>query len=69
MKDAIERYRVVNTSIVSLIKALLNHCTFQEHALTEDDIHKLIFTKQKGATFWRDVGKCYGCFCIAQVTE
>jgi hypothetical protein len=57
MNDAIERYRVVGTSIVSLTRTLLNHCNSQEHALTEGDIHKLIFTKQKGATFWRDVGE------------
>ncbi|KAH9994213.1 hypothetical protein BJV77DRAFT_961527 [Russula vinacea] len=28
-----------------------------EHALTEDDIHKLIFTKQKGSTFWHEVAR------------
>ncbi|KAH9981560.1 hypothetical protein BJV74DRAFT_778822 [Russula compacta] len=28
-----------------------------EHALTEDDIHKLIFTKQKGSTFWHHVAR------------
>ncbi|KAI0291269.1 hypothetical protein BC826DRAFT_1106025 [Russula brevipes] len=26
-----------------------------EHALTEDDMYNLIFTKQKGSTFWQDV--------------
>lgn len=56
MKDAIERYRVVSIFSVLLTRTLLNHSTFQEHALTEDDIHRLIFTKQKGGTFWRDVG-------------
>jgi len=28
-----------------------------DHALTEDDIYKLIFTKQKGCTFWHDVAR------------
>jgi hypothetical protein len=29
----------------------------QKHALTEDNIHKLMFTKHKGSTFWQDVGE------------
>jgi len=28
-----------------------------DHALTKDDVFKLIFTRQKGATFWHDVAR------------
>ncbi|KAI9507128.1 hypothetical protein F5148DRAFT_151736 [Russula earlei] len=28
-----------------------------QHALTEDDLHKIIFTKQRGCTFWHDVAR------------
>lgn len=31
--------------------------TFKDHGFTEDDIFKLIFTRQKGGTFWHDVGE------------
>jgi hypothetical protein len=57
--DAIEQYRIVSAFSASATTcALLSYpAPFQEHALSEDDIHKLIFTKQKGSTFWQDVGE------------
>jgi hypothetical protein len=61
IRDTIERYRIVSAFSVSSTSTLLRYVhTFQEHALTEDDIHKLIFTKQKGSTFWHEVGELSG---------
>jgi hypothetical protein len=42
---------VIDRYLAQLVEPL------QEHALTEDNIHELMFTKHKGSTFWQDVGE------------
>ncbi len=56
IKDAIEQYRIVSAFSASSSTAQSVE-PLQKHALTEHDIHKLIFTKHKGSTFWQDVGE------------
>lgn len=56
IRDAIEQYRVVSPFSASSDLAHLVD-PLQKHALTEDNIQKLMFTKHKGSTFWQDVGE------------
>jgi hypothetical protein len=42
---------VIDRYLAQLVEPL------QKHALTEDNIHELMFTKHKGSTFWQDVGE------------
>lgn len=58
IKDAIEQYRIVSPFSPSSASTLLSLVEpLQKHALTEDSIHKLMFSKHKGCTFWQDVGE------------